>query len=69
MIPRVGDNKSVKPSPLIATFSCAECNNANMIIVQIDNDLHILCSSCGNICNFQEAVNQLEAAKKELGEF
>ncbi len=53
---------------LIASISCSECKSAKFLIIQIENDLHLICIECGYISNVQETiVNQLKNAKKELG--
>ena len=45
---------------LVASINCQQCENAKFLVVQIENDLHLICVKCGYIANVQDTlVNQL----------
>jgi len=54
--------------PLVASINCAQCENATFLLLQIENDFHIVCTQCGYICILQDSINQLKAVKQELGD-
>jgi Zn ribbon nucleic-acid-binding protein len=55
-------------SKLIASFNCYHCGCGQFLIIQIENDLNMVCVKCAYICELQNIIEQLKNATKELGE-
>lgn len=51
---------------IIASFSCVQCKKGKFLILQIENELNIVCTNCAYITNIEETWEQLKQAKKEL---